>query len=389
MSTPVNTATSFCLYDYVGLSSCDATPPLSGVYIQTLPGMDFAKFELVADADQVSYTGVWDDVRSRASRRFRMDFIGAINDRRKNAFAIKQLAQTVNIGRTLGSNQGASTPVLTPNTQAWYGHTIELNNPGDVCVCSNLQAIFIQSVDFYVHDNTGSSPSASDVVLQIVDADMGTVLYTTTNYGITGGTWTSFWVNQLFSGVRRILVLVNGSMADFSQIDLSNFALQGFADDISCSCDANTYGAWFGWDTCGCVAQVRGVTTDVNYVQTFGLNTFGVSTKFSVQCTYDNLICNNKDFFLNAWMYCLALEMCDEIIFSSRLNRWTTIDKKMAQDMKKLYMLQYRGGFDGPKDLGGMFYEGALHKAVENIPLNGSDCCTESDSIVVFREAKL
>jgi len=380
---------AFCLIDYIGLQYCGGPVPQSGIYLQQLPGMDFNKLQQIADADQVTFQGVWNDVQARAARRFRMDFIGALNDRRKNAFSIKQLAQSLNLGKQLGSDQGQVAPVITPNTQPWYGHTIELNNPEDVCVCSNLQSIFIQSVNFYVQDNIGISPAASDVVLQIVDADQHTVLFTATNYGVTTGTWTSFWVNELFSGVRRILVLVNGTMSEFTQMDLTNFALQGFQEDIGCSCDVNSYGAWFGWQQCGCVAQVQGVTTDSGYNQTFGLNTFGVSTTFSVHCNYEALICNNKQFFADAWLYLLGLEMCDEIIYSSRLNRWTTIDLKTAQNQKKLFMLQYRGGYDGPKDLGGMFYEGALHKAVENIPLNSSDCCLQSDATIVFREARI
>lgn len=55
----------------------------------------------------------------------------------------------------------------------------------------------------------------------------------------------------------------------------------------------------------------------------------------------DELICNNQADFADVWMYLLGNQLMLERIYSSRLNRYTTIDKENAIELKDYYEAQY------------------------------------------------
>lgn len=65
-----------CLYDYIGIEGCGAAPPpdnlddFSGLVINQLPGINLEMMESLADDEQKSYLGVWDDVKSRSLIKF-------------------------------------------------------------------------------------------------------------------------------------------------------------------------------------------------------------------------------------------------------------------------------------------------------------------------------
>jgi hypothetical protein len=67
-----------CFTGYIGLSNCVQgvyTQPASGTYINALPGISLENIEKTADAEQVSYIGVWNDVQAFALAQFRMDVL--------------------------------------------------------------------------------------------------------------------------------------------------------------------------------------------------------------------------------------------------------------------------------------------------------------------------
>ena len=152
-----------CLLDYVGIKNCGFAPSDSGIYLQDLPGMDFAQLDAIANADQSSYAGVWSDIQKRSIRRFRNDVIGKISGF-DSKYKLRQIAQTVNLGNSIDASS------LTTASATRRGHTIELNEIGAQCVCSNMQLIYIQSVRFY-------STVAGAATLYITDIDLHSDVY--------------------------------------------------------------------------------------------------------------------------------------------------------------------------------------------------------------------
>lgn len=70
-----------CFIDYIGLLNCTVgayeSPP-SGIYINSLPGISIENTDKIADAEQVTYRGVWVDVQAFALAQFRLDVLNEI-----------------------------------------------------------------------------------------------------------------------------------------------------------------------------------------------------------------------------------------------------------------------------------------------------------------------
>lgn len=58
-------------------------------------------------------------------------------------------------------------------------------------------------------------------------------------------------------------------------------------------------------------------------------------------CDYEDLICQNKLKLINAWKYLLGNQLMLENIYSNRINRYTTIGKEEAKELKDLYQSEY------------------------------------------------
>lgn len=69
----------FCFKDYVGIKLCpDADAPESGLYINSLPGLSIEALDNIADAEQISYLGVYSDAQDEAWARFGIDFFNEL-----------------------------------------------------------------------------------------------------------------------------------------------------------------------------------------------------------------------------------------------------------------------------------------------------------------------
>lgn len=71
-----------CFINYIGLSLCAGAydAPASGIYINSLPGLNLESIDKVADQEQINYLGVWADVQSNAIPAFRLDIMTKIQE---------------------------------------------------------------------------------------------------------------------------------------------------------------------------------------------------------------------------------------------------------------------------------------------------------------------
>lgn len=71
-----------CFIDHIGLSYCEVgvyEVPASGIYLNSLPGINIQSIDKIADSEQITYLGVWDDVQNSALPQFRLDVINEIS----------------------------------------------------------------------------------------------------------------------------------------------------------------------------------------------------------------------------------------------------------------------------------------------------------------------
>lgn len=69
-----------CFVNYIGLSQCAGAydAPASGVYINTLPGLQLEMLDKIATQEQVGYLGLWEDVQTNALPDFKIDVMAEI-----------------------------------------------------------------------------------------------------------------------------------------------------------------------------------------------------------------------------------------------------------------------------------------------------------------------
>lgn len=70
-----------CFINHIGLSFCEgvynAAP--SGIYLNSLPGINIEYIDKIADSEQITYLGVWDDVQNSAVAQFKLDVMSEIS----------------------------------------------------------------------------------------------------------------------------------------------------------------------------------------------------------------------------------------------------------------------------------------------------------------------
>lgn len=325
-----------CLTDYIGLQGCSTSVPPSGVYVNSLPGISLKAVDATADEEQVTWAGVWTDVQERATRRF----FTKVRAELAKKYKLNGLLQSFDLTQNLGS-------LTTANAAKLRGFTIELDNfvSEQHFVVSNFQQVNFQVLKLYL-------PSAINTTLYIYDLITGTRLKTMSLTGVQG--WNTIQVNEKYTA-RKFFVCYDATNITGTQLEVLN---------EYCSCEAECEASIYGAES--------NIATSVQFADlTRATNTFGLSGIFTIECAYDALICNNKEVFINPLWYLLGSELLTERIYTTRVNRYTTIDAAKAEKL--------RGEFE-------TLFEEELETAVSGINLNLCDCCIECNADVIIKE---
>jgi len=348
-----------CLKDFIGINYCGNTIiPDSKTYINSLPGVELQNIDKIANAEQIDFIGVWNEIQERGLNRFKTDIISEFGKR----YRLRQIQQSVNLGKKI------NTSFITPASTQWRGFTIEFNYETDTLVKSTMQHIYIQELNLYLS-------TAINTTLKIFDLDLGEELYTHSLTGIQG--WNRIKLFQGFDA-RRIFVCYDATLIDSVKFDIDNFYLDNFS-----FYDNYYYSFWNNIQTTSRMmgAHSTGLPITVTQVKQ-AHDTFGLSAIWSVKCSYNSIICANKEYFTQALLYCLGSELMTERINSPRINRWTTIDKPKAQELRKFFEVRYKGGMYDETE-----YTGELINAIYGINLNQYDSCLECDNAIIFRDS--
>lgn len=69
-----------CFTGFIGILGCNALTPGSGLYINSLPGVTLEMVDKIADSEQITYVGVWQEVEQRGVLRFRTALMAKLNE---------------------------------------------------------------------------------------------------------------------------------------------------------------------------------------------------------------------------------------------------------------------------------------------------------------------
>lgn len=485
-----------CLRDYIGIDWCGATTtPPSGLYINSLPGISFKSLSALSNEEQVNFAGVWDDIQTRALKRFELDVRQKFNKKWK----IKSIAQSKNLGWKVDL-----TEPITIDSGIFTGFTVELGcDPDDDFMESALYEIMQQQLFFY------SSQAVTNIsaTVKVFEMDSGSCIYCqTTTQNFLADSWNKVEVNfnfikdrtindfPIFNNSQKYLV-VTGFDKPFTSYEMTpetcdfceccGFKIRpaNILEDgvpIVCSVGSVTTGWTVGVDsTCtlqsnnlplqylitncfsadfdyrftitisnymtgsvdvtldgapiatlsangttsyvisnivpasqtleflpnsfeGCInSEIAILTGDfftspctaynlLNKTINYTDNLKAVSAIIGSRCSFNRLVCSNKDVFATPLWYLLGIETINEQLNSDRLNRYTTIDLKKAERRRRELEIAYMGGVDRD-ELGNVIKttQGALTQAVDGIDLDCADCCLTCEGEIKLMESTL
>jgi len=326
-----------CYDDYIGVLGCNMPIPESGLYVNSLPGMPLMSIDMIANPEQINFVGVWNDVRIRAQNRL----LSEVTARFAKRYKIKSINHSNNIGRVIDV-----TTEFSPLANGGRGISIS-QNIDSCCTSSNLQCINVQSLSYYNNGDEGN------VTITIVDAATKTVIYTTTKTMSAG--WNTIPIEQSFNFDKIYLLF---SVGEGKSISLP---LQTNVNDNWCRCIQQLC------ESDCCTGEIKGIEfPDLADLSSFttGDDTFGLSAIYSLTCSYEPLICENRNVFKTAYWYLLGLELVIERIYSSRMN-WWKINKTENESLVELFTARA---------------DEALQQAVDGINLDMKDICLSCDN---------
>ncbi|KKN67197.1 hypothetical protein LCGC14_0463700 [marine sediment metagenome] len=358
-----------CLTGHIGVEGCTTTTPNSGIFINQLPGIELEMIDKLADEQQVDFNGVWDDVQERAIRKFKTD----INAEFKERYKLKNITQSIDLERDI------DTTSTTPAVAEYRGFTLELDRTDDNFAYSNLETIYIQTLSLYF-------TSTNATTIKVFDILTGTELFTQAVPAPSAIGWTTINIYQTFTQ-RRLFVAYDATLLAGVNFDVTD--LRNGINRSQDGCTVVCYGCGGSNRNAELRATQATIATTITASDiTFGDDLFGLSGIWSVICSFDGFVCNNKESFTTALWYLLGMELMTERLYTSRLNEFTAYDRNKAKELLQLFTRKYNGQVlneDG--EVIQTLDDGELTMAVDGINLNLNDYCLVCNEPVRYDEA--
>lgn len=303
-----------CLQDYIGLRGCGAAVPPSGLYVNDLPGISLKQLVNLTNEEETTYVQLWDVIQKRAMNRFSLDVREAMGKHYK----LNSLMQGVNLGNQVGTLVVDNWPGLL----GYNGFVIELiDNPSYQYTPSPLASIHVQELRFY------APMSAQNQNFIIFDINTGELLWNTF-VNISANTFNIIPVNKTFHNNYSVnswrigcFFLDQGDITNYYNFDLPN------NHTVPGCCDIRVTGAY-------------GDGPSDPYFQ-YTSKTYGLTGTFSIVCSWDAVICQNKTLFSRAFWYLCGIELLTEQLYSTKLNLFTTTNLQRAKELREEYQVEY------------------------------------------------
>lgn len=317
-----------CLENYISVKYCSLPSPESGLYVNDLAGISLKSIDASANSEQLTFYQVWKDAEKRAIKRLS----GAISNELLKRFKLKKLIEYYK-----GWKSNVNTvDNQTAGSSSMLGFFVNLGNKSNLYnIPSEMLTITIQELSLYLKAD-------GNATIKVYDTSNDSVNLVDT-FDVLSGTigWNRVNVNKSFAGVKSLFIGVANKNSVYLPVSKTSECL-----------DCN--------DFCGASITGGSISADLETLS-YENNSFGLTGIISINCLYDSFICNNKNLFANSLWYACGYELLTERIHSERLNKYTTVDAKLARELRDDYALNFNSEL--------------------NLALNGvnftQDCCVE------------
>lgn len=299
-----------CLENFVSVKYCGLPEPESGLYVNDLAGMSLKAIDSSANSEQLTFFEVWKTCEKRAIKRLTT----SISNELLKKFKLKKVIEYY---KGWKSNINTVTNQTASNTD-YRGFFINLGSDIDKYASpSELLTINIQELSLYLKANGNATIKVFEVandtftLIDTFDVLNGTIGFNRVN------------VNKMYFGVKKLFIGVAGLNSPYLPLSLNNDCT-----DCGCVelCNANLKGGYVSSDL-----------DTIAYVN----NSFGLTGIININCDFASFICNNKNLFATSLWFAEGYELLTERIHSERINKFTTVDAKLARELRDEYANQF------------------------------------------------
>ncbi len=325
-----------CFKNYVGLKYCSPVTPESNYYINYEQGINLRMLDKIADDEQKSYAGVWDEVQERAIVKIEAKILNKLTNYIKT--------NTIQEVESFGIQKDPIISLTSANQ--WQG----------VYSYSNLfkyNEVYVKSFTFY------SLSVKAKAEFRIYNTWNGELLKTIATDLVIG--FNEIAVNYAIPNnpvyFTRFFLCYDGSLIDGIE-SLSQYKGLGWIiGSTTCFDSPQFYSSYY--------TMMQGATSSDSAIDptentlSKGSNTYGLTINYSVRCSLTSYICSIRELFKNAWIKLLAYEILQERLTSQRLNFITVSDGEETKAQRDQFY----------KD-----FEESLTDVFENLRVPNDDC---------------
>lgn len=330
-----------CLLGFIGVSSVCGTPSSqSGLFIDNLPGITLESIEKVSEPEKPTYTSVFENIENRTLQKFGT----IVTNYYSKQYRLRRVLDNIDLGKKINTIDNQ-----TPAANELRGILISLDYP-DYHSGSILRITNLQTLSFYAKNNISGLP------FKVIDANTSEVLETFTKDVTTG--WNLIAENKNYRA-NKIFIGYDASSLESAYMPIHQH-VNGW-----CSCVSDAF---------NCDSKIEGAKTENPFTEITEKenNTFGLSANIGILCGYDGIVCNNKAVFATALWYMMGAEMLTERIYSDRLNKYTTISRDRAKELRDEFEV---------------IWKNELATALDGIQISSYDCCIECDAQLTYAES--
>ena len=311
-----------CFSGIVTLRGCN--DDAGGVFqLNTLPGISLRDFNDIANAEQVNYIGVWNNINIRAEARM----LAEITARMAKRYDIRRVRKTVDTAGSLP---------LTNVTDAGLFRGIVLNNGytyTENWVSSPFQSFTVDKVRFF--KRTGTTVNHVNIVFFNY---LTKEVLLTKRINLDGNPSNNTWITADI--MHRFECAILGIGFDDSNIHTVSYS-DNDANDAYGGCLDYCFDINCGYLR-GFVSDTRTKDGNLSVVDTIT----GITAVITMGCEYNAAICSNRLLFAEAYWYLLGIEFLTERLYSERVNFATSVRREETEDLMALYQVRYEQALD-------------------------------------------
>lgn len=297
-----------CLSNYIGIRGfCVDGTPDSELFVNDLPGINLQMIANLANEEQQSFSGVWDEIRRRSIAMMEADTL----TRMQRYFS----------SNILLSNQ------LSGRFRTDYADFMEA--AGDFRRGTLIENCLSKNTEFFINSLDVYFDTAHSGTFTIYDTNDGSVLDTVDYTAVVG--INTFQISKeyfIFGQRKRIFISYDANNSGTQETKVS-----------TCFCGDSGQAHIRG-------AQVAVGTAVLKENLTLDGNTHGMVLNFNVQCSISNLICSMKELLKFSLWYKMGEQLMLERQTSDRINFYTMANPERVQELKELYTERYENSMD-------------------------------------------